>query len=365
MSLATAFLFALILPQAAGANEELQSSAEGRLQLFGDVSLADPWFLLLLPLALLALWHGRRASAQERARVPVLPASSLPRTLAQRLTWLPSTLQGAALALLVLAVARPLRGDVETTSVSEGVDIALVIDRSSSMQFEDLERGSSRLEVVKRVVAEFAERRMTDRVDAADSVALITFARYPRLLCPFTLDVGALTGFLEGVELAATRDEDGTAIGVGLAKAVGVLEDSDARSRVCVLLTDGENNFDDIPPREAANLAAEQGVKVYTIYAARHVYGRDPFGRTVRTDEQPDTSELEEIAALTGGRFFRASDRADLEGIYAEIERLEKTPRTERRFEETYDLYLLLLLPALGCYVLAWCSNATWARRLP
>src|SRR6185295_17546140 len=130
---------------------------------------------------------------------------------------------------------------------------------------------------VKEVVGDFARRRMTDSDNAADSVALITFARYPQLLCPFTLDEGAITGFLAGVERAKREEEDGTAIGVGLAKAVSILRESDARSRICVLLTDGENNIDDITPADATELAAEEGIKVYTIYAARYVYARDPF----------------------------------------------------------------------------------------
>ena len=343
--------------------QEVQSAARGAFRLWGDFSLADPHFLALLPLAAFAVWWGRSRRGRARVRVPI--ALAVPRSLRQRVLWIPPVLQALALGLVVLALARPLRGNVEHDVTSEGVDIALVVDRSSSMQFEDLERGKNRLAVVKGVVGEFAERRMTDRVDAADNVALITFSRYPRLVCPFTLDVSALRGFLDGVALVQRREEDGTAIGVGLAKATAVLRESDAKSRIAVLLTDGQNNVDDITPIQAAELAAEEGIRVYTIYAARYEYEQHPLRGLVPVDREPDTSELERIAELTGGRFYRATDRAGLEDIYAEIERLERTPRTERRFEETYDLYLLLLLPAIGCYVLAWSSSATWARRLP
>jgi Ca-activated chloride channel family protein len=291
-------------------------------------------------------------------------APGVPRSLRQRLTWLPPVLQLAALALSIVALARPLRSNVYSDVTSEGVDIALVVDRSGSMRFDDLERKKSRLDVVKEVVGEFAARRMTDREFAADSVALITFARYPRLLCPFTLDADALTGFLRGVTLAERQEEDGTAIGVGLAKAVSVLRESSAKSRVCVLLTDGENNVEDITPARAAELAAEEGIRVYTIYAARYQYQFHPIQGWVPTRSAADTSELEHMAELTGGRFFRASDRAELEAIYAEIERLEKTPRSERRYEESFDLYPWLVLPALACALLAQLSRATWARRL-
>ena len=355
------------LPQAAAAAEvAVQSAAEARFHLFGDTVLADPWFLLLAPPALLVLWWGRlRRGAQEAGRVPVLPSGRLPRSLAQRLAWLVPALQGLALVGVAVCLARPVRGNVERTTTAEGIDIVLLVDRSSSMKYEDLERDRDRLEVVKDVVGDFAVRRMTDRVGAADSVALVTFAQYPQLLCPFTLDVGALTGFLRGVELVRHEAEDGTAIGRGLAKAVALLQDSDARSRVVVLLTDGENNVEDIAPLAAADLAKEQGVRVYTVLAGRYVFQEDIFGRVFPTEREIDASELREIAARTGGRFFRARDREALERTYAEIEALERTPREERRYVETFDLYPPLLLAVVALYAAAWLSSATWARRLP
>ena len=341
--------------------EALQSAASARLSLWGDYSLADPLMLAVLPLALLLyLW----ARARGRAYGRVCVVCAVPRSARQHLGFVPSVLQLLALACGVVALARPLRSNVEHDLHSEGVDIALVVDRSGSMQFEDLEEGKNRLQVVKEVLGEFAERRMNDRENAADNVALITFARYPQLLCPFTLDVNAIQGFLTGIELAKRQEEDGTAIGVGLAKAVAVLRESDARSRVCVLLTDGENNVDDITPLDASELAAEEGIKVYSVYAARYVYEHHPFRGYVPTRAVPDTSALEHMAELTGGRFFRATDRAELEGIYAEIERLERTPRSEQHFEETFDLYPWLLAPALLFALLAQFARATWWRRL-
>ena len=341
--------------------DALQSAASARLPLWGDYALADPLVLALLPVAFaLFLWARARGRASGRASV----VCAVPRSARQRLAFVPGVMQAAAVVFAVVALARPLRSNVEHSVHSEGVDIALCLDRSGSMQFEDLEQGKSRLQVVKDVVGEFAKRRMTDRENAADSVALITFAHYPRLLCPFTLDVDALTGFLAGVELAKRQEEDGTAIGVGLAKAVSILRESDARSRVCVLLTDGENNIDDITPEAAAELATEEGIKVYTVYAARYVYQRDPFRGFVPTRAAPDTSALEHMAEVTGGRFYRAADRAQLENIYAEIERLERTPRTEQRFEETFDLYPWWLAPALLCAFGAQLARASWWRRL-
>ncbi len=341
---------------------DARSAAEGRLALWGELSLADPVFLALAPLVLLCVWRGRGRGARVTARVPVLPGVALPRSLAQRLAWVPTVLEASALVLAVLALARPLRGDHSITALTEGVDIALVIDRSGSMQAKDLEPDRDRLAVVKQVVGDFARRRMGDREGAADRVGLFTFARYPELLCPFTLDIDAVQGFLDQVQLAP-REEDGTAIGVALAKAVAVLRQSEAKSKVCVLLTDGENNIDEITPHEAGLLAAEEGVRVYTLFAGRWVH--DAFGRRLPAERAVDTRDLRAIAERTGGLFFSADDRRSLEAAYAQIEALERTPREERRDVEHFDLYPRLLLSALLLYLCAWISLCTWARRLP
>ena len=345
-----------------------QSAAEARFNVFGDYYFADPYFLVLVPIALLVLWYGRRRAGTEAGHVPAVAPDlmhGLPRSWPERLAWVPPLFQALALVGVIICLARPVRGNELLTTTSEGVDIALVVDRSSSMKYEDLQAGMSRLEVVKEVVGEFAVRRMTDRVSAADNVSLVTFAKYPQLLCPFTLDVGALKGFLGGLELVEHEAEDGTAIGRGLAKAVALLAETDAKSKVVVLLTDGENNVEDIQPLQAAEVAAEQDIKVYTVLAGRFVYQEDVFGRVYPTDRELDSRELEAVAEMTDGRFFRARDREGLEQVYAEIEALERTEREEERFTETFDLYSLFLLPSLALYLLAWLCHSSWARRLP
>jgi Ca-activated chloride channel family protein len=223
----------------------------------------------------------------------------------------------------------------------------------------------SRLDVIKDVVRDFAKRRMTDREGASDNIALIKFAAYPKLLCPFTLDVDAMMGFIDTLKPVETRAEDGTALGVGLAKAVSVLKETAAKSKVAVLLTDGENNIDTITPAQAAQLAAEEHVKVYTVFAGRYVFTMDIFGRPQATEHEIDTSDLQDIAKKTGGRFFKARDKAELEKIYYEIERLERTKRVEKRYSETFDLYTRFLIPGLALYAMSWLLGSLWLRRLP
>lgn len=363
----SSLVFAPLVQAAAqeAGSDAVRSAAEEHLKLWGNFSLADPWFLLLVPAGLLCVLYGRSRQGRDSGRVPALPARAAQRSIVQRLTWLVPVLQIAGLVLVAIALSRPLRGSVQTSSETEGVDIALVIDRSGSMVHTDLAPDKSRLEVVKEVVRDFAVRRMTDREGAADNVALITFASYPQLLCPFTLDVDAITGFLEGLKPVENRAEDGTGIGIGLAKAVAVLKETPAKSKVVVLLTDGENNIDIITPEDAARLAAEQKVKVYTVFAGRYVYTVDFFGNQRATEREIDTSDLEKIAQVSGGRFFKARDKSELESVYAEIEKLERTKREEKRYSETFDLYPVYLAAALFSYVAAWIFGSTFLRRLP
>jgi Ca-activated chloride channel family protein len=344
----------------------LSTEADGAAALhlplrLGDHALVDPWFLILWPLLLAAaLLPGRPAGA----RGPAGLAAGLPRSLKQRLGWLPRACELAGLALWIFALARPVATDQVRTDVSEGVDILLVLDRSGSMTHPDLAEGRTRLEVAKAVVEDFARRRMTDTVGASDNVGLLVFARVPELLCPFTLDFGALQGFLSSVQPAPSRAEDGTAIGVALAKGVRVLSRSEAKSRVVVLLTDGLNTDPELEPLDAAELARQRGIRVYTILAGRLLYQAGLFNELVATEEELDSSELEAIAERTGGRFYRARDARQLEQIYAEIEALERTPRRENRAIHLTELYPPFLLAGLLLYVAGFLLAGTWQRRL-
>jgi Ca-activated chloride channel family protein len=340
-----------------------ESAAEVGLALGPDWGLADPWFLSTLPLAILLVVTGRGRRGRARLTLPGLAAGRPPRSLRQRLAAAVPWFTGTALCLFGLALARPLRVNVDTNETTAGVDILAVVDRSSSMREQDLAPGRTRLDVALEVLGEFAVRRMTDRVGAADSVGLLIFARYPELLCPFTLDADAFLEFVRGVEVVRYRGEDGTAIGVALAKAVSVLDESEAKSKVAVLLTDGENGIPDITPLEAAALAAASGVRVYTVFAAAEGPRAGAFG--LLAPPPADTSELEAIAEQTGGRFYRARDRDSLEQIYAEIETLERTPRERWNQVQTFDLYPWFLGSGLAVQLLGLLLGATVARRTP
>jgi Ca-activated chloride channel family protein len=308
------------------------------------------WLLLLLPLALLA-W-ARWLLPRLRAHVSYSD-TSLARaaggSLAQRLRWLVPTLRTLVLVGLIVALARPIKADEQVRVQVEGVAIMLVVDRSGSMRAQDFvvdgER-TDRLTAVKDVVRDFVEGDGTLPGRPDDLLGLVSFARFADTICPLTLDHDHLLAALDAVRPANERGEDGTAIGEGLALAVERLRDVGSRatpdaqhrikSKVIVLLTDGENNAGEIEPITAAELAASSGVRVYTIGTGTR--GLAPFpvevlGRTVM-QMQPvsiDEKALTRIAEVTGGRYFRATDTASLREIYQEIDALEKTRSDQRR----------------------------------
>ena len=321
-------------------------------------TLLDPWFLLALPLvwALFGwrLWRPR--AALPAASVATL--SELPATLRVRLRVLPFVLLALALNALVVAMARPVTRDV-LPHREQGVDILLVVDVSSSMiANRDMnERGTkNRLDAAKEKALRFAAARTHDRV------GLLTFARYPELRCPLTLDQQALAVFLEGVHaVRPNSEEDGTGIGIALAKAAKLLEDSDARSRVVVLLSDGQETVGGIMPDQAAKLAKDADVRVHTIGIGKPRRIQTLFGVQ---EMAVDFAVLENMAKTTGGRFFAARDADELEQVYAAIDEMEKVALEDPRYRTvdwfTYPLGLGMVLLALGI-VMEFC----WIRWLP
>lgn len=250
----------------------------------------------------------------------------------QRLSWLPKVLRLLALTSLIIAMARPQYGWKETEIFSRGIDIMLVTDVSYSMKATDFR--PNRLESAKRVMEEFIEGRKGDRI------GIIVFATTSFMLCPLTLDYGVVKEFIENIEFDIV-DGNSTAIGMALAYGVKKLKDSKAKSKVIILLTDGENNAGMIEPLTAAEMAETLGIRVYTIGVGSEgmamVPVDTPFGvRYVPQAVHIDEETLKKIAEQTGGRYYRATSEEKLEEIYKEIDKLVKT-KIEEKTHQFYD----------------------------
>ena len=324
------------------------------------VSLRDSWWLLLLLLLPVVLWFGagRRARGVTFAPAELLRnhadgvSAPLPRSWRMRLAGLPKSLVVAGCVLAIVALARPVER-VPLPVSTEGVDVMLCLDVSSSMAAEDLGADRSRLDVAKAAASEFIRGRPQDQI------GLVEFARFFDVVCPPTLDHDALVEFLEAVDLVEREgEEDRTGIGIAVARSVQVLDTSEAPSKIVILVTDGEENVasagspDEIGPLQAAQLARKHGVRVYTIAVGDGVRG--PDGQI-----QPlDTSQVRQLAEATGGSFHRAASAADVQQVYAEIAVLEQAEFSDVRFR-LEDRFLLFLLPGLLCLLLGWGLRAT------
>lgn len=269
----------------------------------------------------------------------------------------------AAILCLVIALARPQAGREGREILSQGIDIVLALDASSSMETEDLGQ-TSRLEVSKQVVADFVEGRVNDRV------GLVVFAGEAYTQCPLTLDYGVFLAFLKDVRIAG-EDWDGTAIGTAIATAVNRLRDSEARSKVVILLTDGLNNRGEIDPVTAARAAEAVGIRIYTIGAGsdgeilRRVDGGLFGPRQVRVKVEIDEETLREVAETTGGQYYRATSAEKLEAIYQEIGEMEKTDIKTREYVNYRELFPAFLWPGLMLLGVETVLANTRFRRIP
>ncbi len=327
---------------------------------------AHPWILLALFLVpLIAWWKWRRERPATLQYSDLRLVRDLPRSVRLELRWLPTALRALTLALLVVALARPQASREREIIRGRGVDIVLAVDISGSMAALDFEP-QNRLEAAKQVIAEFTAGRRYDRV------GVVVFAREAFSQCPPTFDYAVLSRLLSDVQLAPDLGlDDGTAIGMGLAQAASMLQESDAKSRVIVLLTDGVNNAGQIDPLTAAQAAAALDVKVYTIGMGRPgqvpVPVNDPFfGRTVQMMESViDEETLQRIAETTGALYFRATDTAGLRQIYGQIDQMEKSEVEVQVFVRYRELVEWVLFPALGLLLLELILRYTVFRTLP
>ena len=325
---------------------------------------ADPaYLLLLLAVPLLAWWHvargQRRTGSLRYSSLAAVARADRRRTGRRRHALF--VLRGLGLAALIVAFARPQTGVTGENVTTEGIDVVLALDLSTSMLAEDLE--PNRIEAAKAVAADFVAGRRNDRI------GLVVFAGDAFTQVPLTLDHGIVTSVLGELETGIL--EDGTAIGMGLATAVKRLQDSSAESKVIVLLTDGRNNRGEIDPVTAAQMAAALDVRIYAVGAGTRGVARAPvddpvFGRRyaqVRVDVDEPT--LRETADVTGGRYFRATDRTSLEEIYAEIDALETTEMDVEQFTRYGELFHVPLAAGLALLLLEMTLARTVLRKIP
>ncbi len=339
----------------------------------GEFEFRNPLFLLATLVAPL-VWTLA-------ARLPsVVTYSSLdlfdraPASWRARLSGLPALLLAVAALALAVALAGPRTGEATARIERQGIAIAMVVDHSGSMRARDFVSGDTsidRLAVVKQVFRGFVSGAEGAGGRDSDLIGLVAFARYADGLCPLTLDHGNLLQILDDLQIVTDDREDGTAIGEALALAVERLRTSPAKSKIAIVLTDGVNNAGDIEPRQAADLAAAHGIKVYAIGAGSTGYAPVPFrtatGRTVlrRARVEIDEATLEAIAERTGGRYFHAADAEALAEVIAEIDRLERSEVIEERFLEYEEHYAPLVSSALGLIGLSALLGGTLLRRLP
>lgn len=315
--------------------------------------------LVLIPILALVRWWQARHRKGDLLFSSTTLIDQAPTTLWNRLRGLPFALRLAALTLGILALARPQERHVLEKRTIEGRDLMLVLDLSSSMLAQDFT--PSRFEVARRTAMQFVQGRPADRI------GLVVFAGQAFTQVPPTLDHRFLLTMLQRLQIG--RLEDGTAIGTAIATAINRLQHSEARSKVIILLTDGQNNRGEIDPPTAAELARQAGIRIYAIGLS----GQDqapypmqtPFG--VRSQSVPieiDEAMMREVAEKTGGYYFRATDAQMLEAIYAEIDRLEKSPITATRYETIRERYAVFLGPALLLILLEVVLRNTRLRRL-
>ncbi len=304
------------------------------------------WLLTLLPL--LAIFRGKRSAAAAL----VFSSTSIAATLAEgrksSIGRLVPALRLIALGLLILAFARPQLGNTTTEIEASGIDILLAVDVSGSMEALDFTlkgKAANRLDVVKSVVQTFIEARPNDRI------GLLAFSGRPYMVSPLTLDHDWLLQRLQSLSIGMV--EDGTAIGSAIGSGVNRLRDREAKSRIMILLTDGMNNAGNVPPLVAAEAAETMEIKVYTIGAGTRGEApmpvTDQFGRKrlMRMPVDIDDETLGQVAEMTGGRYFRATDTESLTKVYDEINTMETTTRTIKKFENYRELFLWFVLAAL------------------
>ncbi len=328
------------------------------LDFWNQYHFDSPWWLLGLLLIPVMVWWQYYAHKRELPYIVMSDLSGAPVTqsIKERLFHYLPVIKMVAFGCFIIAMARPQLNLKEEKVKAEGIDIMMALDLSSSMLSKDF--SPDRLEVSKMVAEEFVGKRQYDRI------GLVVFAGEAFTQCPLTVDHNIVKDFLSALKVGMVQD--GTAIGMGLATAVNRLKDSDAKSKIIILLTDGVNNTGYINPITAAEIAKQYGIRVYTIGVGTMGSAMSPVNRGIDGEYyfamsrvEIDTELLKKISEMTSGQYFRAIDRASLENIYAEIDRLEKTEIEVNVFKRYKDEYRPFLMMGLGLILLSFILQHT------
>ena len=331
--------------------------------MFSGITFAYPWvlyFLLIIPL-MIAWYIFRGMKVQSSVKYSSLNIfKGVPSTIRERLRHIPFAVRMVAIGLLIVALARPQSFSSGENVTTEGIDIAMVLDISGSMLAEDLK--PNRLEAAKNVIDNFVEGRISDRI------GLVVFSRDAFTQCPLTIDYNVLRNLL--LDIRSGMIEDGTAIGNAIANGINRLKDSNAKSKIIILVTDGVNNSGEVDPISAAEMAKTFGIRVYTIGVGTRGEApypvKTPFGtRYQMVPVEIDEAVLQKISGLTDGQYFRATNKRALKEIYDKIDKLEKTKIEITSYKNASEKYhswlwwgIILLLVELGL-------SGTILRKLP
>ena len=331
------------------------------------MSFAQPWFLLLLVLLpALAWWRGKRGQQAAFLYSSVQLVKNVANLRRSRVGQILAAIRWLTLGLFIVGLARPQLVESEASVKASGVDIVVALDLSGSMESEDFElRGEqvNRLVIAKDVLKKFVDRRPSDRI------GLVAFAGKPYIAAPLTLDHDFLEQNIDRLQLHSI--EDGTAIGAGLAAAVNRLRDIESKSKIVILMTDGQNNAGKIPPLTAAEAAEALKIKVYTIGVGTRgtapMPRMDVFGRKryVQVPVDIDEDTLKAIADKTGGKYYRADSSETLKSIYDQIDKMETTEREMKKYVRVGELFPWAVIPGFGLLLLEILLSHTIWRRLP
>lgn len=332
--------------------------------MFDYIHFANPgrlWLLLiLLPLGVWYFFkHKNFNPALKFSTVSDFGPNKL--TFRKIMSYVPMVLSFFIIALLIVAIARPQTKDTDEKVETEGIDVVLAMDISGSMEARDFK--PNRLEAAKNVACEFIQARECDRM------GIVLFSGESFTQCPLTTDRATLVNLMQQVKNGIISD--GTAIGLGLANAVARIKDSDAKSKVIILLTDGMNNCGEIEPITAADIAATYGIRVYTIGVGTNGEAPmpfvDPFGRTIyqNVPVEIDENTLSKISEITDGKYFRATNNQALKEVYAQIDQLEKTKMMSMTISHTNDVFFPFLLTAVVLLLISMLISYTVGRVLP